>query len=130
MFLPLIILLPLPLILMPSGTDFQILLRCHRTSNKGKRKVIPVLSMRLDSRQKMITTKAKRLHLLNCCRLLFMMTRATSCSLQPMRVYTRRKRSAKMRTTPQGTHDAISSIPLFQLLTVLTDTLSRSHHLY
>ena len=130
MFLPLIILLPLPLTLMSSWTDFQILLRCHKISNKGKRKMIPVLSMRLDSHQKMITTKAKRLHLLNCCRLLFMMTRAVSCSLQPMKVSTRRTRSGKTHITPQGTHDVISPFPLFRLLTFLTDKLSRSRHLY
>lgn len=110
--------------------DFQILLRYHKTSNKGKRKVIPILSMWLDSHQKMITTKAKRLLLLNCCRLLSMMTKAISCSLQPMKVAMRRIRSGKTHTTPQGTHDAISPFPLFQLLTVLTDTLSRSRHLY
>ena len=130
MFLPLIILLPLPLILMSSGTDFQILLRYHKTLNKGKRKEIPILSMRLHSRQKMIITKAKRLHLLNCCRLLSMMTRATSCSLQPMKVSMRRTRSGKTHITPQVTHNAISPFPLFQLLTVLTDTPSRSRHLY
>ena len=130
MFLPLITLLPLPLILMSSGMDFQILLRYHKTSNKGKRKVIPILSMRLDSYQKMITTKAERLHLLNCCRLLSMMTRVVSCSLQPMRNSLRITRSGKTHTTPQGTHDAISPFPLFQLLTVLTDTLFRSRHLY
>ena len=66
--------------------DLQILLRYHRTSNKGKRKVLTILSARLDSRQKMTTTKAKRLLLLNCCRLLSMMTKAISCSLQPMKV--------------------------------------------
>ena len=110
--------------------DFQILLRYHKTSNKGKRKVIPVLSMRLDSLQKMITTKAKRLHLLNCCRLLSMMTRAVSCSLKPMRVSMRRTRSGKTYITLQGTHDAISPFPLFQLLSVLTDALSRSRYLY
>ena len=130
MFLPLIILLPLPLILMSSGTDFQILLRYHKTSNKGKRKVIPILSMRLDSRQKITTTRTKRLLLLNCCRLLSMMTKAISCSLQAMRDSLRRTRSNKTHTTPQGIHDAISPFPLFQLLTVLTDKLSRSRHLY
>ena len=130
MFLPLIILLPLPLIRVSSGTDFQILLRYHKTSNKGKRKVIPILSMRLDSRQKMTTTRTKRLHLLNCCRLLSMMTRVITCSLQAMRDSLRRTRSSKTHTTPQGTHDVNSPFPLFQLLTVLTDTLSRSHQLY
>src|SRR5574344_2009793 len=130
MFLPLIILLPLPLIRVSSGMDFQILLRYHKTSNKGKRKVIPILSMRLDSRQKMTTTGTKRLHLLNCCRLLSMMTRAVSCSLQAMRHSLRRTRSTKTHTAPQGSHDAISPFPLFQLLTVLTDTLSRSRHFY
>ena len=130
MFLPLIIPLPLSLILMFSGTDFQILLRYHKPSNKGKRKVISILNVRLDSRQKMTTTKAKRLLLLNCCRLLSMMTKAISCSLQPMKVAMRRIWSGKMHTTLQDTHDVISPFPLFQLLTVLTDTPSRSHHLY
>ena len=86
--------------------------------------------MRLDSRQKMITTKAERLHLLNCCRLLSMMTRVVFCSLQPMKVSMRITRSGKTRITPKGIHDAISPFPLFQLLTVLTDKLSRSRHLY
>ena len=130
MFLPLIIPLPLSLILMFSGTDFQILLRYPKTSNKGKRKVMSILNVRLDSRQMMSTTKAKRLLLLNCCRLLSMMTKAISCSLQPMKVAMRRIWSGKMHTTLQDTHDVISPFPLFQLLTVLTDTPSRSHHLY
>lgn len=39
--------------------DFQILLRYHKTSNKGKRKVMTILSMRLDSRQKMTAIKEK-----------------------------------------------------------------------
>ena len=86
--------------------------------------------MRLDSRQKMITTKAKRHLMLNFCRLLSMMTRVVSCSLQPMKVSMRITRSGKTRITPKGIHDAISPFPLFQLLTVLTDKLSRSRHLY
>lgn len=36
MFMPLIILLPLPLIHVSSGTDFQIFLRYHKTSKKGR----------------------------------------------------------------------------------------------
>ena len=85
MFLPLIIPLPLSLILMFSGTDFQILLRYHKTSNKGKRKVLTILSARLDSRQKMTAIKEKMHHPLNCCRLLSMTTRAISCSHRPMK---------------------------------------------
>ena len=115
---------------MLSGTDFQILLRYHKTSNKGKRKVIPILSARLDSRQKMAAIKEKRLHPLSCYRLLSMMTRGTYCSHRPMKDDARIIQSGKAYTTPQGTHDVISPFPLFRPLTVLTGTLSRSRYLY
>lgn len=113
MFLPLIIPLPLSLILMFSGTDFQILLRYHKTSNKGKRKVLTILSARLDSRQKMTAIKEKRHHPLNCCRLLSMTTRAISCSHRPMKGNERITRRGMAHISHQGTHDAISTFPYF-----------------
>lgn len=130
MFLPLIIPLPLSLILMLSGMDFQILLRYHKTSNKGKRKVMTILSMRLDSRQKMTAIKEKGHHPLSCCRLLSMMTRATSCSHRPMKDDARITRRDMARISPQVTHDVISTFPLFRLLTFPTGKLSRSRYLY
>ena len=130
MFLPLIIPLPLSLILMLSGTDFQILLRYHKTSNKGKRKVMTILSLRLDSRQKMTTIKEKGHQPLSCCRLLSMMTRGTYCSHRLMKDDARITQRGIAHISPQVSHDVISPFPLFQLLTVLTDTPSRSRHLY
>ena len=99
-----------------SGTDFQILLRYHKTSNKGKRKVLTILSARLDSRQKMTAIKEKRHHPLNCCRLLSMTTRAISCSHRPMKGNERITRRGMAHISPQVSHDVISPFPLFRLL--------------
>lgn len=101
---------------MLSGMDFQILLRYHKTSNKGKRKVMTILSMRLDSRQKMTAIKEKRHHPLSCCRLLSMMTRATSCSHRPMKDDARITQRGIAHISPQVSHDVISPFPLFRLL--------------
>lgn len=73
----------LSLILMLSGTDFQILLRYHKTSNKGKRKVMSILNVRLYSRQKMTSIKENGHQPLSCCRLLSMMTRETFAATFP-----------------------------------------------
>ena len=116
MFLLLIIPLPLSLILMLSGTDFQILLRYHKISNKGKRKVLTILSARLDSRQKMTAIKEKMHHPLNCCRLLSMMTRGTYCSHRLMKDDARITRRGMAHISPQVSHDVISPFPLFRLL--------------
>lgn len=112
------------------GDGLQILLRYHKTSNKGKRKVMTILSMRLDSRQKMTAIKEKGHHPLSCCRLLSMMTRATSCSHRPMKDDARITRRDMARISPQVTHDVISTFPLFRLLTFPTGKLSRSRYLY
>ncbi|MFK2574659.1 hypothetical protein ACIXQX_12495 [Bacteroides fragilis] len=88
------------------------------------------LSMRLDSRQKMTAIKEKGHHPLSCCRLLSMMTRATSCSHRPMKDDARITRRDMARISPQVTHDVISTFPLFRLLTFPTGKLSRSRYLY
>lgn len=95
-----------------------------------ERKVMTILSMRLDSRQKMTAIKEKGHHPLSCCRLLSMMTRATSCSHRPMKDDARITRRDMARISPQVTHDVISTFPLFRLLTFPTGKLSRSRYLY
>lgn len=78
-----------------------------------ERKVMTILSMRLDSRQKMTAIKEKGHHPLSCCRLLSMMTRATSCSHRPMKDDARITRRDMARISPQVTHDVISTFPYF-----------------
>ena len=101
---------------MLSGTDFQILLRYHKTSNKGKRKVMTILILRLDSRQKMTTIKEKGHQPLSCCRLLSMMTRGTYCSHRLMKDDARITQRGIAHISPQVSHDVISPVPLFRLL--------------
>lgn len=74
-----------------------------------------ILSLRLDSRQKMTAIKEKGHHPLNCCRLLSMMTRAISCSHRPMKDNARITRRGMAHILPQVSHDVISPFPLFRL---------------